>query len=542
MIRWLGVAGLALSLGCSGDGGGDGGTEGSTGTTGEPDSADESSGEPPMCEAAVGSTPLQRLTPAQYANTVRDVLGYAVDVSALDLPEKVGPFDANFSAPVSTVLVEQYRGLAEQVAAEADVNALLSCDDEATCLEPFVQSFGRRLLRRPLTDSEQATYLELAAGEATPVAGARLVVEAMLQAPHFLYQLELGLPDDDADGLVALDGFELATRLSFFLWNSTPDDALLDAAAAGELETSEGLLGQAQRLLADGRARTAVGDFHAQWLGIDHLESTDKDPAVYPEYDEAMARAMRDETRRFTSTVVLQGDGRLQTLLTADYTYLEPPLFELYGITPPAEHHPGMPVSLAGTPRMGLLTQGAFLAAHAHPNQSGPIKRGVEVRTHLLCDPPPPPPVDAMVIPPDPDPDLTTRELFELHTEDPACAGCHSLIDGIGLGFEGFDGIGAYREQQNGMPVDQAGVLVGTDVDGEFEGVAELAERLASSDMVRQCVTRQWFRFAFGRNEAEQDACTLELLDETFAASGYDVRALMLELIQTDAFRLRAAE
>lgn len=164
------------------------------------------------------------------------------------------------------------------------------------------------------------------------------------------------------------------------------------------------------------------------------------------------------------------------------------------------------------------------------------------MRTHLLCNPPPPPPADAMVTPPDPDPEATTREIFEQHTADPACSGCHALIDGIGLGFEGYDGIGAYRAEQNGLSVDQSGVLTGTDVDGEFVGPIELAERLATSDMVRQCVTRQWFRFAFGRNEADQDACTLELLDETFAASGFDVRVLMLELIQTDAFRLRAAD
>lgn len=354
MNRWLGVAGLALSVACSGGGGdGDGGeTDGSTSTTSGPESADESGDGIPVCDPAVGQTPLQRLTPAQYGNAVRDILGYAADVSGLDLPEKVGPFDANFSAPVSTVLVEQYRELAETVAKQADLSEALPCEDEA-CLESFVGSFGRRAFRRPLTAAEQAIYADLAAQEDTAIEGARVVVEAMLQAPHFLYQLELGLPDDDADGLVALGDYELATRLSFFLWNSTPDDALLDAAAAGELQTGEGLQAQAQRLLADGRARTAVGDFHAQWLGIDHLGDADKDPAVYPQFDGAMAQAMLDETRRFTSTVVLQGDGSLETLLTADYTYLEPPLFELYEIAQPPDHDSGMPVSLAGTSRAG---------------------------------------------------------------------------------------------------------------------------------------------------------------------------------------------
>ncbi len=537
---------VLLAVGCArgadadhADGGS--GDDASTGDAG--DSGD--SGEPTVCDPpSVGATPLPRLTPAQYANVVRDVLGLEVDVSSLDLPEKVGPFDANVATPVSPVLVEQYRSLAEDISAQIDPATTLGCNPAVghACVQPFVESLGRRLFRRPLTTAETATYANLVVSEAQLSDGVRLLVQTMLQSPNFLYRVEEGLADDDGDGVSELSDYELASRLSFFLWNSGPDVALLDAAEAGMLADGEGLVDQAQRMLDDNRARTAVGDFHVQWLGIDRLPETTKDPTVYPAYDEAMAAAMEAETRRFSSAVVLQGDARLETLLTADYSYLEPPLFELYGITPPADHSPGQPVSLEGSSRAGLLTQGAFLAAHAHPNQSGPVQRAMVVRTHMLCDPPPPPPADAMVIPPEPDPGATTRERFEQHVADPACSGCHTLLDGIGMGFEGFDGIGAHRLTENGLPVDESGQLVGTDIDGPFDGVVELSSLLADSSMVHECVTRQWFRFALGRSEAEADACTLAQLDEAFTASDHDIRALLLQLIRTDAFRLRARQ
>ncbi len=325
------------------------------------------------------------------------------------------------------------------------------------------------------------------------------------------------------------------------MWDSVPDDALLDAAGAGALGDPDGLRQQAERLLGDPRAREAVAAFHEQWLGLDELETLSKDPSVYPIFDDELREAMRNETRRFTSTVILSGDGRLETLLTAPYSYLEGPLYELYGVTPGGEGL-GDPVALPENERAGILTQASFLAAHAHANQSGPIQRGVTVRTNLLCSPPPPPPPDINAIPPDPDPEATTREIFEMHTADPVCAGCHDLIDGIGLGFEAYDGVGAFRTEQNGLPVDQTGELTVTDVDGEFEGAVELAHMLAGSQQVRECVTLQWFRYAFGRVETEDDECSLQVLDYAFDTSDHDIRELLLAIIQTDAFRYRLAQ
>ena len=360
----------------------------------------------------------------------------------------------------------------------------------------------------------------------------------MLQSPAFLYHLELGLPDEGGD-VVPLSEYELASRLSFFLWNSGPDDALLDAAAAGELADAEARVAHAQRLLEDPRARESVGSFHVQWLGLDHLEDAFKDPAVYPEFDIELADAMVDETRRFASLTILQGDARLETLLTASHSNLTEPLFALYGIDLPSHFTPGMPVELDPSQLAGLITQASFLTEHALPNQSGPIQRWVEIRNQFFCDPPPPPPPGVDAEPPMPDPNATTREIFEQHTADPTCASCHVLIDGIGLGMENYDGIGRHRTTENGKPVDASGELRATDVDGPFEGGVELAHRLAQSEDVRECVARQWFSYALGRLEGDGDACSLQTLHDAFSESGYDVRALLVELVRTDAFRYR---
>ena len=553
-----GVAGLLLLAvaGCR-DGGGQGSDPGTTsGTDGggtdtgaSADGTDDGTdtGEPiGMCpEVTVGATPLRRLTRAQYANAVRDLLGVTADTDILGGDEKVGPFDSNLSAPVSPVQIDQYRSLSEDVAADAiaDLAGILPCQAGAPgCTGQFVASFGRRAFRRPLTQDEIDAHVALAEGADTFEDGIRIVLQAMLQSPYFLYRFELDLPDPDATGVVALSDFELASRLSFFLWNSVPDDALLDAAEAGELADAQMLRTQAERLLDDARARESVASFHVQWLGLDELPYLTKDPNVYGTFDETLRDAMVAETRRFSSLVVLEGDGKLRTLLTAPYSYLDGPLYGLYGVTEPPDASVGTPVPLPTDERAGLLTQGSFLAVHAHTNQSGPIDRGATVRTAVLCDPPPPPPPGIDVIPPDPDPNATTREIFEQHTADPTCAGCHELIDGIGLGMEGYDGIGAFREIQNGLPVDQSGELVGTDVDGPFEGAVELAHQLAESEQVRECVSRQWFRYAFGRYESIDDDCSLELLSTQFAASDGDVRDLLLTLVTTDPFRYRLAQ
>lgn len=529
------AAPLLIACGCIGNIGDGPSVEGGSGPPSDPlDAA--------TCPSA-GVTPLRRLGQAEYAHAVFDVLGVSFDATQLGGDEKVGAFVSNSHATVSLASIYKYRDAAESVAASAvsDDALLGGCEpaEGEACLEAFVREIGRRLLRGPLDDAEVARYLAVAeTGDGAPETH-RLVLEAMLQSPRFLYQLELAVPAD-GDSVVALAPYEMAARLSFFLWQSTPDDALLDAAEEGALASIEGVREQAQRMLQDPRAQRALESFHVGWLGLDKLATAEKDLEVYPHFDVELRSAMIEETRRFVNSVILSGDARLKTLLTSRQSYLEGPLFELYGLEEPAGHDPSDPVDLPAGQRAGLLTQASFLATHAHRDDSGPVQRGVVVQANLLCSPPPAPPDDVPDLP-EGGPTETMRELLLQQHQDPSCATCHKSIDGIGLGFEGYDGSGKWRPMQNGAPTDVSGELVGVDVAGPFQGAVELADKLADSAEVRDCVAEQWFRFAFRRAIEEGDeACSLAPARELFAAQGGDIRALLLALVETDSFRHRA--
>jgi hypothetical protein len=543
---WLSTLGVLGSAGCyTGVPGRAGGIAGD----GE-DDADEDAEEAGLCSSAsVGVSRLRRLTRSQYDNTIRDLLGITGNPAAQIAPdEKVGAFYSNATTPVSELLAEQYMRLAEELADQAvgDLASLLPCDPAtgaAACGEAFVDHFGLRAFRRPLNPSERAALIglfELGHADAGFAEGARLVVQAALQSPQFLYHFELGLPPAEADDVVALDGFELASRLSYFLWDTMPDEALLQAAAVGELDAPEALRDQAERMLEDPRAADAIASFHRQWLHLDGLAGLEKNAEYYPQFDASLREAMTRETTRFADWVIRFDDARLETLFTAPYSFLEGPLFALYGVAPPAEHDPSLPVDLDPTQRAGLLTQAGVLAMHAHADQSSPVHRGMLVRENILCTPLAPPPPEVDVVPPPVDPDATTRDRFDQHRADPACAGCHNLIDPLGFGFEHYDGIGAYRTLDAGQPVDASGEILGTwDIDGPFDGALELSRMLAESEQVRTCVAQQWFTFGFGRQPAEDDSCSFDGLNETFAESDYDIRELLLAMVTTDSFRHR---
>jgi hypothetical protein len=517
-----------------------------------PGHADEDEAE--LCSgASVGVSRLRRLTRSQYEHTIRDLLGISGGFSTQLAPdEKVGAFYSNATTPVSELLAEQYMRLAEEIADEAvaDLAGLVPCDpeiaDPVACGEDFVDGFGLRAFRRPLTSHERASLIslfEIGHAQEGFAGGARLVVEAVLQSPQFLYHLEVGLPSTGADDVVALDAYELASRLSYFLWDTMPDEALFAAAAAGGLDTPEALREQAERMLDDPRATDAIASFHQQWLHLEGLAGLEKSAEFYPEFDVALRDAMAKETQRFADWVIRYDDARLETLFTASYSFLEGPLFSLYGVTPPAEHDPRLPVELDPTQRAGILTHAGVLATHAHADQSSPIHRGMLVRENILCTPLAPPPPEVDVVPPPVDPDATTRERFDQHRADPACAGCHDLIDPLGFGFEHYDGIGAYRTLEAGKPVDASGEVVGTlDIDGPFDGALELSRLLAESEQVRTCVAQQWFTFGFGRPPADGDGCSFEALTEAFAESDYDIRELLLAMVTTDSFRHRRIE
>ncbi|MEM9489899.1 MAG: DUF1592 domain-containing protein, partial [Myxococcota bacterium] len=410
----------------------------------------------------------------------------------------------------------------------------------------------------PLTDSERDRYLSLFETGATlepdgyaPRTGVEMVLEAILQSPHFLYRVELGasgasgLTDTGDSRAVPLTSYEMASRLSYLLWNTMPDSALLEAAARDELREPEQIAAQARRMLATPRAREAVKNFHRQWLKLDDIEpitrSNGKNYVIYPEYRESLLRQMRRETELFLDHAIFDADASVQALFTAPYTMLNEELAEYYGVTRGPGHDPDAFVRVDLDPQRyaGFLTQPGLLALHAKPDRSSPIHRGKFIRETLLCQTPPPPP-DVVPEPPEVDTEQTTRAQFEEHASDPLCKGCHQMMDPIGFGFEHFDGIGRYRDTEWGLTIDARGEIIGTsDADGPFDGAVELAHRLGDSQQVRDCVTTQWFRYAYGRTETAEDTCSMDTIRQSFAASGHDIKELIVALTQTDAFRYR---
>ena len=517
---------------------------GGAGEGGEDDDDAPAACEPPN----VGGSVVQRLTRLEYDNTVRDLLGTDARLAeGFVAEEEVLGFDNNGAAlTVGELLAEQYLVAAEQLAAEAveEIEALVPCDpasgDEA-CARAFAIAFGRRAFRRPLEDAQVDALMvafDQGAAEGGFAAGIELVVQVMLQSPSFLYRVERG---EGGEGIVALDDWEVASRLSYLLWNSMPDEPLFEAAEAGQLRSGDEIRAQAERMLEDPRAESVVIDFHRQLLDLDALDGQAKDPTAFPEFTPAVAASMRVEAERFATDVVLHGDAAWATLLLGRHTFLDATLARYYGITAPVGDAMTRVALPEDSHRGGFLRMGALHAALGKYATTAPVLRGKFVRTKLLCQTLPPPPDNVEFEPPDVDPDATARERYSEHTESVECASCHVLMDPIGFGFEHYDGAGAWRAVENGFPVDASGDLVGTqDADGRFDGVEDLAERLAGSEEARACLVTQWFRYAYGREVTERDACTIASLDQAFADG--DVRALILAIVQTDAFRFVKVE
>ena len=491
-------------------------------------------------------SPLRRLTRIEYDNSVRALLGQDVDVSRGFSPdERAGAFPGNYHTPISEMQFTQYASAASALAAQAldDLSTLLPCDpaaDEAGCAESFIRDFGARAFRRPLEDAEVASYRQLFElgknGDGT-IAGAgfengiKVVIEALLQSPHFLYLIE---------GPGPLTQHQLAARLSYFLWKSPPDATLATAADEGRLASGETLVAEARRLLNDERALSVLADFHTHWLSLESVVDLEKSEEIYPGFEEVKG-ALTEETRRFVGDVLTQGDGRLDTLLTASFTYANGPLRALYGVQGGGDGVGWQRIELDPAQRSGLLTQASFLASHGEEG-AAPIHRAAAIREQFLCAELPPPPPGADQNLPPPAPTTTTRERLDRHRQDPSCGACHRLLDPLGFAFEAYDGIGRYRQTEGGKPVDDSGELIGTDVDGPFVGARELNEKLLGSRDVHRCLVLQWFRYAFGRLEEKADTCVLDALVDRFAETNHDISDLVLAIVESTAFRTHRGE
>ncbi|MFN7933531.1 MAG: DUF1592 domain-containing protein [Bryobacteraceae bacterium] len=502
---------------------------------------------------------IRRLTHAQYNNTIRDLLNDQSRVADQFPPEDyVNGFRNQYLAQnTSPLLAEAYAAAAEKLAKKAflggDSQHLIPCTaksfSDAVCRDKFLTTFGRRAFRRPLQPHELARYQKLFTAEATEskqfLAGAQVVLEVMLQSPNFLMRTENGLDPVQRP-------YEIAGKLSYFLWNSMPDDALLNAAASGELNTAAGLERQARRLLQSAKAKESVDEFLLEWLRLDRLQGTVRDRRLYSMFTPELTLAMAEETRRLAAHLIWS-KGNFMEFFSASYSFLNADLAKLYKLPEPKEEY-GRVSLPTESERAGVLSQASFLTMTSKPAETSPTSRGLFVREQFLCQdvPQPPPGVNANLPPVTREKPMTQRERLGVHLSNPSCASCHTLIDPIGLAFEKFDAIGGYRpkmkltifpgraekntEAKNvELDIDTKGNVAGLP-NAQFTTPRELGMILADSPACQQCVAKQLFRYMAGRHEGRPDKVVIGRAFEDFQKSGFQFTELMVSLTKWSTY------
>ncbi|CAN0021385.1 unnamed protein product, partial [Laminaria digitata] len=504
---------------------------------------------PVIAPEAPGPAVMMRLTQRQYQNAMESFFPGALPSPTLEPDTNPYLFFSIGAADTSTSShgVEQYMESALDITArvfdDPDRRAeLIGCEPTQItdpCVDAFITRFGRRVFRRPLSTESAARWRALAetiAAQENTLAALETVVAGMLQSPRFLYRMITPPDTPSATGEQPYTSFEMAERLAFFLWNAPPDDLLLDAAQADKLATAQGVREQALRMLDDPRARFATQDFFAQYLDLERLSHVDRDPTLYPGYTDTLPLSMEMEIRLLVDDLVFGRQGDIRELFWARRGYVNAELAALYDVDAPgASAIAFVPVEFdASSSRAGILTLGAFLTMNAHPTETSPTLRGKYLRERVLCDtiPPPPDDIDLNLEPEGAEP-KTLRERLVEHREDPACRGCHMLTDPPGFLFEHFDSVGRYRDQVDGYPVDATGEMFDT----QLANATELAPLLANDPRVSICMTRQLYRHAQGRLEAEGEEATILELERTFATHGYRFHELLIALVASDGFR-----
>ncbi|MBK8259183.1 MAG: DUF1592 domain-containing protein [Polyangiaceae bacterium] len=502
-------------------------------------------------EPARGNRMLRRLSRAEYDSTITDLFGFPSSWgAAFGADTVVNGFDNNASAlVVSPLVADQMRTAAEEIAEKVFDNpsSVYPCDpnsDANTCADQFIHTMGKRVFRRPLTTGDPTRYKALFTAVSTADGfdeGAKTVLSAMLQSPHFLYRSELG--GQAKDGKVQLTAHEVASELSYLFWGTLPDAELFEKADSGQLLLQEELQNQVERLLADPRSNASLDRFVEQWLAISNITNVPKDGNVYPDFSQNLRLAMRDETRRYFRSVVRGQDPTLPALFSTQTTLVSPELAAHYGLTGSPGPDGLVQLNLQETERVGILSQGSVLTTHAHPTDSSPIHRGKLVRTRVLCQDLPPPPAGFNVQPPPLDPNLTTRERYVQHSSEEPCKGCHQLIDPIGFGFEKFDGVARFRTEENGKSINVSGEILATpNTNGPFEGTLGLHQTLSKSPDAAACFAVQWVRFAYGVAEGPNNQCLVDEVKTGFTSSELRIDKLLQNLVKTAHFLERVAD
>ncbi len=553
----------------------------------------------PLAVAAWLPVRVRRLSNRELDNSVMDLLGTTTLISTTLAPDaRQSGFTLNAAQRVDDTLGGELQLAAEALAEEAvtqRLSTLVTCTystDPQGCAVTFIEGFAARAFRRPLTDDDRAGLLavyNLAATGTYPdggmieadagilgadagivgvdagiietdagilgadagvvgtfADGIQAVISAVLQSGSFLYVTELGR-GTPVGGLVELDPYEAASQLSYVVAAAAPDPPLIAAAAQDALRTPDQREAQARRLLASNpHVPQQLARLIKEWLGLDQLANIDRTSTVTATFA-TLSPLFDQETDAFIGEVATNGDGTLGTLLTADFTMVNAQLAAFYGV-PYSGTTGWVRASLDSTLRRGLLSQSNFLSTYAStdPPGSSPVQRGKDVLNQLLCEniqfPTDPGVALQAAVPPPVNPMETTRQRFEEHATNPACSGCHDMLDGIGWGFENYDQIGKFRSTENGQPIDASGALLGSDVDGTFANGIGLVDRLGSSEQVRRCFATNFFRFASGQTSGNTEASYLTGWASMPAGSQAQMIELMVGYIRSDLFMKRSTQ
>lgn len=567
-LRSLLVLGACVvPLACYGglDGGSGGATSDSVGEDGDgdgggsaDDGADDGSDDGPMgacVEEAPASAPLRRLTNTEYANSIADTFGVDIAAEAIELlPPEVrteGFSNTSNGLLVTYARVEAYRDLAKSVVAQVpnlagEVAEATSCTDfTEACQRPLIEDFGHRLWRRPLTPAEVDSFLPIftaALEENGAFAdGAGLVLEALLQSPQFLYRIEDEWPEDGQPGDVrALTGYEVASRLSYLVWGSSPDDTLYAAAADGTLTDEAQIEEQVRRMLELPRARETSRGYVEDWLALQGLPTINRDPELYPTFTSDLAIEMREESLALADDVLWEQRAPISALLTADFTIASEALATFYGFPNPL---PGVNRYELGDieHRLGLLTQAGILAINGHGNRPSIVERGLFVLGGVMCRGVAAPPAELDTTMADVGPDASERERSDARLANATCNACHSQFDSMGYAFEPFDGVGAFREMdENGNVLRQDGwYFDGDQEEVPFQTAEEMVAGLAELDSVVECIgLRKPLQFAVGRPLGPDDACVVETLGEALDVGDGSYQDLIVAIATHPTFRV----
>jgi hypothetical protein len=502
---------------------------------------------------------MHRLNLAEYDNTMRDLLGtHASPSAAFNFPPDDRGDDFDNTADVLTVSplhLTCYDTAASSIvtaamAAPAQRALLTSCDlaaGGAVCARTSLESFVPRAWRRPVTTAEIDRLMALVTsatsqGDSTEV-GFSLAVRAALLSPYFMFRPEIDSSPKSPTPHPVND-YELASRVSYFLWSSMPDDQLFAAAKAGHLHEPSTLTSHVERMLADPKAQALIDNFAGQWLFIRKIDEVTPDPTLFPQFDASLRAALKSETQLLFREVAIHGLPADQ-LLNAQFTFVNDRLAQFYGLPPVGSTTP-LRVDLSGTTqRRGFLSHGGFLTVNSHSDRTSPVLRGKYVLTELLCGTIPPPPANVNTkIGADPTGAMTLRQVLESHARNPACAVCHSTMDPIGFGMENYNPIGAYRTKDGTLPVDSTGVLPSGE---KFSGVADLAKIIGKNPEFAKCMATKLYTYALGRgleltDPNHMDVPSLAAVSSGFATNGLKFQDLVAGIVSSPTFLNRRGD